>query len=97
MKNDASMALSYPQNRTARRVWSYERLWFGKSITRRTLIRSSPVHDRSYRDWNQRTFIAEHSLQYSLDRHDNSVKVNRIFVSHWVNLVDTLSCARLDH
>jgi len=78
MKNDASMALSCPQKRTARRVWSYERLWFGKSITRRTLIRSS----HSYRDWNQRTFIAEHSLQYFLDRHDNSVKANRIFVSH---------------
>ncbi len=32
MKNDASIALSYPQNRTARRVRSYERLWFGNSI-----------------------------------------------------------------
>lgn len=32
MKNDASMALSCPQNRTARRVRSYERLWFGNSI-----------------------------------------------------------------
>lgn len=82
MKNDASMALSYPQKRTARRVWSYDRLWFGKSITRGTLIRSSPAHDRSYRDWNQRTFIVEHSLQYFLDRDDNSVKVCRIFVSH---------------
>src|ERR1700722_6730247 len=32
MKNDASIALSCPQNRTARRVRSYDRLWFGNAI-----------------------------------------------------------------
>jgi hypothetical protein len=27
------------------------------------LIKLSPVHDRSYRDWNQRTVIVEYALQ----------------------------------
>jgi hypothetical protein len=67
MKNDASIALSYPQNRTARRVWSYERLWFGKSITR--LIASSAVHDRY--DWNERTVTVDCRLQCSLCRNND--------------------------
>jgi hypothetical protein len=63
MKNDASIALSCPQNRTARRVWSYDRLWFGKSITR--LITSSPVRDRSDRDRNLRNIMFNYGLQRS--------------------------------
>jgi hypothetical protein len=36
------------------------------------LIKSTPVHDRSYRDWNQRAFIAvEYALQRSLSRYNN--------------------------
>ena len=35
------------------------------------LIKSSPVHDRSYRDWNQRTVIVECALQRSLGRNNN--------------------------
>lgn len=65
MKNDASMALSYPQNRTARRVWSYERLWLGKSITWSPPITSSPVHHSGW-SRNQRAFIVEYALQRPL-------------------------------
>ena len=35
------------------------------------LIKSSPVHDRSYRDWDQRTVIVECALQRSLRRNNN--------------------------
>ena len=62
MKNEASRALSCPQNLTARRVGSYERLWFGKSITGLGPFESSPVHDRPDRDWNQQTVIVEYAL-----------------------------------
>jgi len=70
MKNDASMALSYPQNRTARRVWSYERLWFGKSITRSGPIKPSRVHD-SDRNRNQQAVIVEHALQCLLGQNNH--------------------------
>jgi hypothetical protein len=33
--------------------------------------KSSPVHDRSYRDWNQRTVIVESAFQRSLGRSNN--------------------------
>jgi hypothetical protein len=68
MKKDASIALSCPQNRTARRVWSYDRLWFGKSITR--LIALSPARDDSDRDRNERTVVVDGGLQRSLCRND---------------------------
>jgi len=32
------------------------------------LIKSSPIHNRSYRDRNQQTFIAEHEQQLLLGR-----------------------------
>jgi hypothetical protein len=35
------------------------------------LIKLSPVHDRSYRDWNQRTVIVEYALQRSLGPNNN--------------------------
>jgi hypothetical protein len=35
------------------------------------LIKLSPVHDRSYRDWNQRTVIVEYALQRSLGANNN--------------------------
>jgi hypothetical protein len=35
------------------------------------LVKSSPVHDRSYRDWNQRTVIVECALRRSLGRNNN--------------------------
>jgi hypothetical protein len=35
------------------------------------LINTSPVHDPSYRDWNQRTLIVEYALQSSLGRNNN--------------------------
>jgi hypothetical protein len=35
------------------------------------LIKSSPIHDRSYRDWNQRTAIVERVLQRPLGRNNN--------------------------
>jgi hypothetical protein len=36
------------------------------------LIKSTPVHDRSYRDRNQRAFIVvEYALQRSLGRYNN--------------------------
>jgi hypothetical protein len=69
MKNDASSALSCPQNRTARRVSSYERLWFGKSIT--GLIGSSSIHRRSDRDRNQPAVRVDHALQGSFGRCNN--------------------------
>jgi hypothetical protein len=34
------------------------------------LINLSPVHDRSYRDWNQRADIVEYALQRSLGRNN---------------------------
>jgi hypothetical protein len=37
------------------------------------LIGTSPVHDPSYRDWNQRTLIVEYALQRSLGRNSNFV------------------------
>jgi len=45
MKNDASIALSYPQNRTAFRV----RLWFGKSILILTSGRAAGPSIRRHR------------------------------------------------
>jgi hypothetical protein len=35
------------------------------------LIKPSSAHDRSYRDWNQRTLIVEHALQRSLGRNND--------------------------
>jgi hypothetical protein len=35
------------------------------------LIKLSPVHDRSYRDWNQRTVIVEYALQRFLGPSNN--------------------------
>ena len=35
------------------------------------LIKLSLVHDRSYRDWNQRTIIVEYALQRSLGPYNN--------------------------
>jgi len=36
------------------------------------LVKSTPVHDRPYRDWNQRTLIVvEYALQRSLSRYNN--------------------------
>jgi hypothetical protein len=35
------------------------------------LIKLSPVHDRSYPDWNQRTVIVEYALQRSIGLYDN--------------------------
>src|ERR1700704_4637802 len=37
------------------------------------LIKSSPIHDRSYRDWNQRTAIVERVLQRPLGHNNNLV------------------------
>ena len=37
------------------------------------LIKSSPIHDRSYRDWNQRTAIVERLLQRPLGHNNNLV------------------------
>ena len=37
------------------------------------LIKSSPIHDRSYRDWNQRTAIVERELQRPLGHNNNLV------------------------
>jgi hypothetical protein len=37
------------------------------------LIKSSPIHDRSYRDWNQRTGIVERVLQRPLGHNNNLV------------------------
>jgi hypothetical protein len=34
-------------------------------------VKLPPVHDRSYRDWNQRTVIDEIALQHSLCRSNN--------------------------
>jgi len=83
MKNDASIALSYPQNRTARRVWSYERLWLGKSITPAALIKSSLVHYCAYRDWDQRAPTAECALQRALCRCGKlAKKARQIFAGH---------------
>jgi hypothetical protein len=108
MKNDASIALSCPQNRTARRVWSYDRLWFGKSIT--GLITSS--HDDSDRDRNEQTIAVDCGLQRSFRRNDDlathppqqldafgplpfsaTMKAQRIYHAHWVNLTDIRSGA----
>jgi len=35
------------------------------------LIKLPPVHDRSYRDWNQRIVIYKHALQRSLGPNNN--------------------------
>jgi hypothetical protein len=35
------------------------------------LIKLSPVHDRSYRNWNQRTVIVEYALERSLGPNNN--------------------------
>ena len=35
------------------------------------LIKSTPTHDRSDRDWNQRTVLVEHALQCSLGRNSH--------------------------
>ena len=37
------------------------------------LIKSSPIHDRSYRDWNQRTAIVERVLERPLGHNNNLV------------------------
>ena len=39
------------------------------------LIKSLPVHDRSYRNWNRRTAIVKYVLQHSLGR-DNSLAMD---------------------
>jgi hypothetical protein len=63
----------------------------GKSITRAALIKSSRIHNCSYRDWDQRTPSAECALQRSLGRYGNlAKKAQQIFAAHQVNLADTL-------
>src|ERR1700730_5087712 len=66
-KKDTSIALSDPQNRTARRVGSYDRLWFGKSITSSKRCPAIGNHPDFSRDW-----LIESALQCSFRRVNNA-------------------------
>jgi len=55
----------------------------GKSITRAALIKSSMVHNRLYRDWDQRSPCAECALQRSLGRYGKlAKKAQQIIAAH---------------
>jgi len=55
----------------------------GKSITQATLIKSSRIHNCSYRDWDQRIPLAECALQRALGRYGNlAKKAQQIIAAH---------------
>src|SRR3954453_12682499 len=82
------MALSCPQKRTARRVASYERLWFGKSIIRSNRL---PPGGNSDRNWNQHRSAIKPGLERSDDL--GQFPFNLTINAHQTNLSDVRSIA----